>query len=145
MNGNLKMLTVFIFSVIVVIVIIFWQPQVFAQNFITDQNQLTPPVNNLIPQPFKDLFQTFGKININISRIPVLNKIFSRASTEAQNISSNPAGLISWFKNLWERINIWLENNIGVSLREIIRAVVNVFIWILEFIIKLVKQGLSVL
>ncbi|MGC9603580.1 MAG: hypothetical protein ABSF47_03900 [Minisyncoccia bacterium] len=45
----------------------------------------------------------------------------------------------------WASINSWFSSKIGVSLTDIIKAVVNLIIWIWELIIKLIQTGLSYL
>ena len=48
-------------------------------------------------------------------------------------------------KSGWDSINNWFLQNIGVSFTEIVKSVANLFIWIWEIVIKLIKVGLSYL
>ena len=63
-------------------------------------------------------------------------------------ISSPSNGLqtnLSDVGGTWASINNWFSSKIGVSLTDIIKAVVNLIIWIWEVIIKLIQTGLSYL
>jgi len=96
-------------------------------------------IENILPGPARDLLNMAEKIHIDVSRIPIVNKFIQ--SIQSSDFQSGD--FIRSLENVWERLNAWLEQNIGVSLKEIIRGIGNLFVWIFEFIVNLIKAGIS--
>lgn len=93
-----------------------------------------------VPQPISELFDTFGRIKIDFPGIPIINKAIQSFSHAAQN----PERVTSDLTGIFEKINIWFQNNVGVSLKEITSSLGNFIVWVLELIVRLIKAGLSV-
>lgn len=94
-----------------------------------------------VPEPITELFNTFENIDIDTSRIPILNRAFQGFGQAVQN----PEGAANDLTGLFERINAWFQSNVGVSLGEITKAIGNFIVWVLELIVKLIKAGLSLI
>ncbi len=92
-----------------------------------------------LPQPVNDLLNTLSKININNTPGGSLNT----AGGPPSSVNINGGDILNQLGNLWQSLNNWFAANTGVSLSDIIKAVVNLIIWIWEIIIKLLQVGLS--
>jgi len=104
----------------------------------TSSSSFFPPIKNL-PEPVIDLFQSFSKIKLNINNknnIPVLQN-------NTQEFS--PEKIRGEIKSFWQKVNIWIQEKLGINLKEIVKFIGNLFILIFEFIIKLIKTGISYL
>lgn len=96
------------------------------------QEQNSKGFFNNLPAPLTSLINTFKKIQPNQN---LIERTFS-----PQNIENN------WFEKLKEwirRIDEWFQKNIGVGFLEILKNILNFFVWILELIIKLIKLAIS--
>ena len=98
-----------------------------------------------IPEPVTELVDTFSKIqvDIDVGGGSFLKKTLESIKNFVFTIVLTPGEFFSYVQNIWDNINTWLEDHIGVSFREIIRSVVNFFVWSLELIIRLMKWGIS--
>lgn len=83
---------------------------------------ITAPISN-----FVDKLKAIGGSNVSVP--------------DASNFDLGPSGV----QGTWDNINNWFVSKIGVSLTDIIKAVVNLIIWVWELIIKLIQVGLSYL
>lgn len=84
-----------------------------------------------LPGPFSDLVNLIQKVRIDTPNVNLTG------STGQMNISS---GDIS---NIWQNINNWFLAHIGVSLTSIIKAVLNIIIWIWQLIISLLQSAVQ--
>ncbi len=91
-------------------------------------------LSDIIPAPvsgFIDQLKTILQNGVN-------------AVGNGQALSGGGNGLnLSNAGDIWNQINDWFSSNIGVSFTDIVKAVVNLIIWIWELIIKLIQVGLS--
>lgn len=92
-----------------------------------------------VPQPITDLFNTFQKIDLNV-KLPFLEKAFQEGIPKS---TGGGGGVVSDLTNLFDRVSSWFRDKLGVSLIDIVKAIGNFIIWVLEFIVKLIKAGLS--
>jgi len=92
-----------------------------------------------LPNEVSDLFKTFEKINIDKN-----SQIFS-INTQGIKAPGDLVKNFGWLKDIWNKINLWLLQNVGISFSEIIRVVVNFFVWVLELFIKILKALISYL
>lgn len=94
-----------------------------------------------IPQLI-DLFNTFQTFQkINEVKPPFLEKAFQ----DVQSAPDSAGGVISDLTSLFNRINSWFQDKLGVGLIDIIKAIGNFIVGVLEFIVKLIKAGLSLI
>jgi hypothetical protein len=114
---------------------------IFAQNVspFSSLNDLDQPIKTFLPQPIQDILETAKKISEKIQNLP----IFTGFARRVEEKNFKPDNFLSDFKSFWDKVNIWFENVFGVSLREIIRVIANFIVWVLEFIINLIKGGLA--
>lgn len=111
---------------------------------------------NLNKGPWEDLWRLLGRIRIfspNISfKSPNILGFFGFSgnigsyndeSLMNSDLKFSPNILTSNLKMWWNKINDWCEENIGVSIREILIVVVNIVIWIWELIIGLLRNLIS--
>ncbi|MGC9046533.1 MAG: hypothetical protein ACP5IC_00185 [Minisyncoccia bacterium] len=129
--------------IFIFIIFLLFNNIVFAQNINSNINLL----NNqqlIVPEPLKDLWNTFSKIKFdsigqNIVSNPLVQKAASQVKQVAgSGINTNPSGL-------WNNANNWFVSKIGVSLFDIIKSIINVFIWFLNLISQMLKIGLDML
>lgn len=55
---------------------------------------------------------------------------------------------VSWFGWLWQIldvVNTWVYSNIGLTLISILKAIAAFFVWILQFMVDVIKQGMALL
>lgn len=71
--------------------------------------------------------------------IPALN--------EAENVNSEAItqGLNMSLGEIWDSMNGWLNENVGISLSEIINTILTFVIWAFELVIKLLKAIIDLL
>ena len=98
-----------------------------------------------IPAPVTELVDTFSKvqIDIDVGGGSFLKRTFENIKDFVFTIIITPGEFFSYIQDVWDNVNTWLEDHVGVSFREIIRSVVSFFIWSLELIIRLMKWGIS--
>ena len=100
--------------------------------------QVTVDLNNL-PEPVTGLWDTFNKIKFDIGDGSFVTRIVRGATDSALD----SIGLISDLKIWWGNVNGWLESNIGVSLSDAIKAVLNFFVFLIEIFAKVLKLAVS--
>lgn len=100
--------------------------------------QATVDLNNL-PEPVTDLWDTFNKIKFDIGE----NSFITRITRDATGIVLDPIGFVSKLKTWWGNINNWLESHIGVSLSEILRAVLNFLVFLIDIFARVLKLAVS--
>ena len=92
-----------------------------------------------LPQPITDIYNTFNKIQVRAEDNTFLNII----SEKVRTISANPQGLVSDASNWWGRVNNWFSSHVGVTLKELVQGVANLFVWVFEWVVKLIKLGIG--
>ncbi|MCP6719779.1 MAG: hypothetical protein KJI72_00430 [Patescibacteria group bacterium] len=98
-----------------------------------------------IPEPVTELVDTFSKVrvDIDVGGGSFLKRTLENIKDFFFTIVLTPGEFFSYVQGVWDNINNWLEDNIGVSFREIIRVVANFFVWSLRLIIRLIEWGIS--
>jgi hypothetical protein len=96
---------------------------------------------NFIPQPLIDLFNIFSNWKIDFSRIPLINKIPEYLPRSGEDVGRSFQRLSGGLSNF----NNWLTSHIGLNVILVIKKVGEFFVWALEFLVKLIKIGLSYL
>jgi hypothetical protein len=99
---------------------------------------LDQPISRLLPQPIQDIFGMGGKISESLRNIPFFTDLTDRIKE-----GDYRPNVLSDFQEFWDKVNAWFEQTLGVSPREVIRVIGNFIIWILDFVIRLIKQGLG--
>ncbi|MBI5732867.1 hypothetical protein HY967_02840 [Candidatus Jorgensenbacteria bacterium] len=96
-----------------------------------------------LPIPVSELLNTLEKIKIHVNEPSFTkNTVYSEAGDQT---GFSRDRLISDLKTWWERSKNWLESKAGINLRGVLRAFANFFVWIFEFIIRLIKDGVSMI
>ena len=133
-----------VFLFVSFISILYFATDVAGFNFIPKtyaQTESPSEINKLIPAPIKDLFQEFSKISDS--------KLFKNIPQIKLNNLNDSQETISWIFNkisyIFNSIDNWLENNVGLSLVKIVKLTGNLFIWLLEGLTKLLSLGLKAL
>ncbi|MEK7630165.1 MAG: hypothetical protein AAB432_02155 [Patescibacteria group bacterium] len=93
-----------------------------------------------LPESITQIFDLGKKISINLQGSGFIRDIVEKVQG---NGNSSPSNIFSGVLSIWDRSNDWLQSNIGISLREIITAIGNLFIWILNFVIGLIQSALG--
>lgn len=94
---------------------------------------------NPIPQPFIELFKSAESIGTSIEQ----SQVVQRAIQSVQGQGVNPTSVFNFLLEWGRRISDWVQSTLGVSVWEIVKAMGGFFIWLLEFVINLVRQVLS--
>lgn len=94
---------------------------------------------NFIPKPLIELFNIFSNWKIDFSRIPVINRIPEYLPRSGEDIGRS----FQWLGGGLDNFNNWLTSHIGLNILLVIKKVGEFFIWTLEFLVRLIKIGLS--
>lgn len=109
----------------------FMTPAVFAE-----EQQLP------LPGPISDFMKTLEKVKIDGINVSLRDMDIGKfTGVESQT----GVGVWDFIKNVWDSINSWMIQNIGISFSEVIRAAVNLIVWVIELALKLIKAGLNYL
>jgi hypothetical protein len=87
-------------------------------------------------QPLTELYNTFSRIKIDVSSIPFVEYTFQSIRGAAQDPGRATSNITDFFRG----ISDWFQKNIGVSLFDIIKAIGNFIVWVLELIVKLIVK-----
>lgn len=96
---------------------------------------------NFIPQPLIDLFNIFSNWKIDFSRVPLINRIPGYLPRSGEDVGQS----FQWLSGGLSNFNNWLTSHIGLNVFLVIKKVGEFFVWTLEFLVKLLKIGLSYL
>lgn len=97
------------------------------------------PAMTAAQEPITELYNTFSRIKIDVSSIPFVERTFQGLRGVAQDPGRTTSNITDFFRG----ISDWFQKNIGVGLFDIIKAIGNFIVWILELIVKFIKAGLS--
>jgi len=114
---------------------------VFFFPFATGAQEQNFNIPESVPKPVIELFNTVSKIHIDFSQYEIFKKAADYVPKNGEDVSNITNQITNGFNNL---DNI-MRNHIGVGLKNILEATGNIFIWILEFVVKIIKLGLSYL
>lgn len=92
-----------------------------------------------IPQPFLDLFHFGESIQQSVEQAPVVKNAIQSVSGGNVNTMGIITTIIEWGRTIAD----WVQNTLGVNLLDVAKAMLGFFIWMLQFIVKLVQQVLS--
>ena len=101
-------------------------------------------LNKNLPKPVQDVLNTAEKVQLNVDTGKVINELKNTAETGKIDPGRLFGDLGIDLKGLWDKINGWVKNTIGVSLGEIVKALGNLFVWFFELVIKFVKWIVSI-
>jgi hypothetical protein len=90
-----------------------------------------------VPKPIGDFVESLKEINIDNVDKNISDNISLDGSVVTQKLSDMGV------QGVWDAANGWMEETLGISLGQIIKAVGNLIMWFLELMIGLIKGGLS--
>ena len=99
----------------------------------------TPP-DWSFPAPITDMVNVVRKIHIDIGNIELFDNI-SRKGREL--LRGGHGDVRNQIYGTWQSANSWMSHHIGVSLSEIIRAFINLLIWVLNLIVRFLKMAIG--
>jgi len=122
---------IFVFVFILVLVV---PSAVFGAEFTDEFSSVSEPVDN-----FMDMLR---KVDVEKGDS---NSLFEGASSIGDRVFSggSSSAIGSDIAQIWADANAWMESRVGVSLREVVSVVGGFIIWLLEFVLKLLKLGLE--
>lgn len=101
--------------------------------------QTTLPQGQGTPGPLNDLLNLIQNVKIGTPNLDVTQQSVSQTVNQIAQGNVSSGDLSSW----WQGVNNWFMANTGVSLSAIIKAVVNLIIWVWEFVIKLLQNAVQ--
>lgn len=157
MLKKLKLLKSLIFTFLFLSLFIFPKVNnVYGQNYnyqdiqdVINSNKVEKLINI---GPFQDLWNLLKRITPfnkeNINSFNIINNSNSNdfINTNVENnpqIKITPENFLGFLENLWNQINDWFSEKIGVSFRDILKVVINIIIWFWELIIKILQELVS--
>jgi len=97
--------------------------------------QELPFTTESIPQPIREVYDTFSKVKIDPTKFSFIN----RSIENIQKTNLSIPDLVRSGVNFWDRANDWFEDKFGVSLRKIIVVLGNFIVWILELLARIIR------
>lgn len=94
---------------------------------------------NGMPGPLNDLLNVIQNVKIGSPNLDVTQQNVSQAVNQVAQGNISSGDLSGW----WQGINNWFVANTGVSLASIVKAVLNLIIWVWELIIKLLQSAVQ--
>lgn len=88
-----------------------------------------------MPEPIQKILEILEKIWQGISSAA----FFQNAYNWAKNSIDDPGAVLATLGGWLTGLNDWLTNNAGVSLKEIMQALANLFIWLFKLILKIIQ------
>ncbi len=107
-------------------------------------NAQTPPnAQENLPGPVNDLWNLLQKVRVDSPNLDVSQQGIGQTVQQIANGKISQSAVSGDLSSWWQSINGWFSANIGVSLGDIIKAVVNLVIWVWELIIKLLQGAVQ--
>lgn len=131
MRGNAKFMT-FVIAATVAVVPYFAAAQ--------QQPPDTSTFSITVPDPVSNFVQNLG--NIDLGNIPIVQDISRIANSNAGNASSMDLSNVG---GLWNSLNTWFGEHVGISFSSIVQTIGNAMLWVLDLMGRLLKAGLSYL
>jgi hypothetical protein len=116
-----------------------------AQTSPSPSDSLLKTFDGALPAPVKDIFDTAIKISDKMKNSPLLQNVVDQARSSGVGADVGSGSIFTDLKNIWDNVNNWMEQNVGVSLQQIIKVIAGLFVWVLEFVIKILRAGLSLI
>jgi len=96
-------------------------------------------IQTLIPKPLTDLFNTFGNVHIDFSKMPFMNQVVNAIPKSGQSVAND----FNWLTNGLGAINDWLKVNVGLNIIMVVKTVGEFFVWAFQGVANLIRIGLS--
>ncbi len=90
-----------------------------------------------VPKPIGDFVESLKEINIDNVDKNISDNISFDGTVVTEKLSNMGV------QGVWDAANGWMEETLGISLGQIIKAIGNLIMWVLELMIGLIKGGLS--
>jgi len=90
-----------------------------------------------VPKPIGDFIESLKEIDVDNIGEKISGNISFDDSVVTQKLSD--AGI----EEIWNAVNGWMEETIGISLGQIIGGIGNFIMWILETALGLLKGGMN--
>jgi hypothetical protein len=102
-----------------------------------------PPVSAAydLTETFEDFRDSLSNVDTAIPTPSVKEQSF----VDPSKVESLTTSLDTSLSSAWDSLNGWLESNIGISLSEIIRTLLNFIIWVFELIVKILQAVINIL
>jgi len=130
MKNIKKIFLVILFATIFVTVISATTNTTSAQTPIQDGKSYSSPLNSVL--------NLLNKVKINE------NSSFNLKKTDGYEDGNKIISLLLkikiWLVNAWNKINDWMTREIGINIKDILKVIVEVVLWILEFVLNLLKK-----
>lgn len=99
-----------------------------------------------VPQPVSDFIDNLSKINLgNIPLVNDISRIANKAHFGGGTDIARSINLGSDLAGIWNSLNAWFGQHVGISLGSIVSAIGDAILWILDLMSRLIRAGLSYL
>ncbi len=96
-------------------------------------------IQGIIPQSIKDFAQKVQNTTIDLNQLPKLKS----AVENIKGVVGSPTEIIQNPGGAWDRINNWMHAQVGFDLRQIAKAIGNVFLCILDILKEIITWAVS--
>lgn len=115
-------------------------PNLFAEILPSEGTKINDiNFQSIIPQPIKDFATKAQKTQIDLNQFPKLKS----AIESVKGAVGNPAEILRDPGSWWQRANDWLRSKVGLDLRQIVKAIGNLFLYILDIAKEIVAWAVA--
>ncbi|MEK7465312.1 MAG: hypothetical protein AAB631_00885 [Patescibacteria group bacterium] len=93
----------------------------------------------IIPQPIKDFANKARGTQIDLNQFPKLKA----AIQSVKGAVGNPAEILRDSGSWWQRINDWMRSKIGFDLRQIVKAIGSLFLYVIDIVKEIVVWAIA--
>ncbi len=88
-----------------------------------------------MPEQIKNIIDILEKIWQGIANTGFLQTAWDWA----KNVLTQPGLIFDTLKNWFDGLNGWLTANAGVSLSQIFKAIIGLFVWLFRLVLKIIQ------
>lgn len=93
----------------------------------------------IIPQSIKDFANKAQETQIDLNQFPKLKA----AIQSVKGVVGNPVDILRDSGSWWQRANDWLRSKVGFDLRQVIKAIGSLFLYILDIMKEIVGWAVA--
>lgn len=98
-------------------------------------------IQQSLPGPVNDLVNLVQKVKIDAPNANLTSG--SNGGIDINLGQLGQSGVSGDLGSIWQSANNWVSSHVGISLNDIVKAILNIVIWIWQFLIGLLKDLVS--